>query len=126
MKKKILIPCLLLAGSLTACDSGLVSGGEPYKEGDATKVSEALKTEKQDKVKTMSYKQTVDMTMKMTSGDEKASATASATAKVDLNLDDKTVDVNYSVKAKSKDSSALSIIERISPIPKILLAILSG
>ena len=105
MKKKLLIPCLLLAGSLTACESGLISGGEPYKEGDAAKVSEALKTEKQDKVKTMSYKQTIEMDMTTKSGDEKASGSVDSTLKAELDLDNKTAEVSYSMKAKSKGTS---------------------
>ena len=119
MKKRILIPCLLLAGSLTACDSGMVTKGVPYKEGDAAKVSEALKAEKKDSLKAIKFESTatVEMTAKASGEKESVKATADLVAKVDL--EGKTIDmdvksaakgsgqsVSYKASAKAKDNGS--------------------
>lgn len=105
MKKKFLIPCLFMASSLTACDSGLVTSGVAYKEGDAAKVSESLKTEKQDNVKVLKVKSSVEATITAEANGEKEKATSSVNTTENYNFDDKTIEIDYTAKSKSKSDS---------------------
>ena len=73
MKKRIFIPCLLMATSLTACDSGLVTRGETYKEGETAKVQDSLKNKIRDSVKAVEIYSKTEFAFNTQSGDKKES-----------------------------------------------------
>ena len=96
---------LSLAG-LTACggsSDGLVKNGVAYNKGDAAKVSETIKTEKDGKVKVVTEKSTVELTMKIKAGKESMTIKEKASGTIKVDLQNKKVEVNLDVEAKSGD-----------------------
>ena len=108
MKKRFLLPCLLLVTSLSACGGAgdFVSGGSAYKEGDAAKVDAALRAEKENKVKQVTEKITSDTSYDVNYNGQatKSSQKMSGSAKVDV--DEKKIEGNFKVDATSNGQSA--------------------
>ena len=103
MKKRYLIPTLMLlsATGLTACSSnvGFIVNGQPYVDGSAARVSPQLKQQKDGSVKTVTMDSTISVNVKASQGYNSASVKSSISGKAVVNLDNKTINGNYTVKA---------------------------
>ena len=104
MKKRLLIPSLLLLSgvALSSCGSAgpaFVANGTPYVEGSAAGVKAALRLEKEDSVETVKISQKMNATIKVSSGKQKASVGAKLSGSALVNLDRRTVAGDYKVTA---------------------------
>ena len=101
MKKKLIIPSLLLACSLTACSDGLVTSGVAYEEGVTAKVDESLKSKKKGSytVLTIKSEATTILSIKADGKTSTAKSTAKGTIIIDLN--EKSVDLTIDSVSKS-------------------------
>ena len=104
MKKRILIPCLLMATSLTACDSGLVTRGETYKEGETTKVQDSLKNKIRDSVKAVEIYSKTEFAFNTQSGDKKESTKSKASIEAKVDLKDKSIELSCKTDARQNKS----------------------
>ena len=101
MKKKILIPCFLLMGTLTACSDGFVTKGVPFKEANITAIDESIKNEKKDSIKKITIESDVETVLDLKVAGEKASATANATTTAKIDLIEMTLELSTKVVSKS-------------------------
>ena len=111
MKKRFLLPCLLMVGSLSACggNGGLVKGGVAYREGDAAKVDAALKAQKEGSVATCTVNESADVNIKMSYQGQNANMTEKLKAKMTADLVNKTfegnIDINMSMNGESQKTN---------------------
>ena len=121
MKKFKLSALLVLSlAGLTACGSGegLVKNGVAYNRGDAAKINETVKAEKDGKVKVVTEKATVEMSLKMKMDGQSMNMKEKADGIITVDVPNKTVDIKLdasmevgkekitekvSVKAEEKD-----------------------
>lgn len=101
MKKKFIIPSLLFACSLTACNDGLVTGGVAYTEGTTANVDESIKKEQKGSFKEIVVESEGTTAISIKFNGETTSAKADATSSIKVDLDDKTVDVSIESVTKS-------------------------
>ena len=101
MKKKILIPCILLMGTLTACNDGLVTKGVPFKEANITAIDESIKNEKKGSIKKVTIESDIETQLDVKVAGEKASATANATTTAKIDLIEMTVELSTKIVSKS-------------------------
>ena len=96
MKKRFLLPCLLLVSSLTACGGGsgggLVTGGKQYKEGDAANVDSAVKAQKEDSIKKVILDEKVDFSYKLSAQGQSYSMTEKVDGRATIDIDAKTIE----------------------------------
>lgn len=108
MKKRFLLPCLLLVGSLSACggaSGGLVKGGRAYREGDAAAVNPALKAQKDGSVKAVTVNEKVTLKMDLSYGSQKATMSETANAKIKVDFSNKKLDGEMKISVKSNGQS---------------------
>ena len=123
MKKFKLSALLVLSlAGLTACGSGegLVKNGVAYNRGDAAKINETVKAEKDGKVKVVTEKATVEMSLKMKMDGQSVNMKEKADGIITVDVPNKTVDIKLdasmevgkekitekvSVKAEEKDGA---------------------
>lgn len=101
MKKKFVIPSLLLACSLTACNDGLVKSGVAYKDGMTSSVDESLKKEKEGSYKLLTIKSTVETNLSIDSNGKKESAKGTAKGTITIDLNEQSVQIEMESKSKS-------------------------
>lgn len=105
---------LSLAG-LTACGGsgeGLVKNGVAYNRGDASKINETVKAEKDGKVKVVTEKATIDMSVKMKADGQSMNIKEKMAGTITVNVPDKTVDINLDADVevgKEKVSEKISV-----------------
>ena len=101
MKKSFIIPSLLLACSLTACNDGLVTKGVAYTDGVTAKVNETIKNEKKGSFKEIVVNSKAITKISLKFNGETSDATGDATSTIKINLDEKTVEISMENVAKS-------------------------
>ena len=103
MKKRFLLPCLLMVGSLSACggNSGLVKNGVAYREGDAAKVDAALKAQKENSVATCTVNETADIGIKMSAEGQTVNMSESVKAKMTADLVNKSIEGTFDMNINS-------------------------
>ena len=98
MKKRILFPCLLLVSSLTACGGsggGLVTGGQPYKDGVAQAVDPAIKAQKEGTIKTVTAKESVSVSVKISYNGQSYSVSEKISGSMVVDLEAKTMNGDF-------------------------------
>lgn len=109
MKKRFLLPCLLLVASLSACGGAggdFVSGGSAYKEGDAAKVDAALRAEKEDKVKQVTEKMNSSVSYDVNYNGQAVKSSQKLSGSVKVEVDEKKIEGDFKVNVSSNGQKA--------------------
>ena len=101
MKKKFVIPSLLLACSLTACDDGLVKSGVAYKDGMTASVDASLKKQKEGSYKLLTIDSTVDTKFSVETNGKKQTNTGKANGTIKIDVDQQSVEIEMDTNSKS-------------------------
>lgn len=107
MKHKHLLSCLLLVSSLTACggNGGVITGGTPYKDGQAAAVNPELKQEKEGKVKTVKVTETMSFSMKVSSQGYNLSISEKLNGNLLVDLDEHTINGSFKLSLSTQGQS---------------------
>ena len=101
MKKKILIPCLLFACSLTACDDGLVTKGVAFKDANVTAIDTNVKNEKNNSFKKLKIENKVETVITAKGNGESLKITGETSGTFDIDLVQNTLEISMKANAKS-------------------------
>lgn len=102
--KKLFVPALLLLSltGLVACgsdNSGFVKNGVAYKNGDAAKVSTEVREAKENKIKTVTEKVTLDIYVKASANGQSSSLKETASATLTVDIDARTIEGKFDISA---------------------------